>query len=304
MTKTATWSTQVHGKCILSGEHAVLRGVPALVVPVKSRELFLEYEDKPCSFHLESADQASEPTKIVMWGVIEKALSQVSRSFENLKGILKVRNTIPFGAGLGASAALCVAVSQFFCKLGWIEKSGIFEFSRKLENMFHGESSGVDVAVVELDRPIKYMRRQGFDEIKLRWRPRLFLSYSGHKGVTSECVNQVKVFSQKYPELAIELDQKMGESVSEFEEALTSPNLTESQREGLLITAMNLAQECFEKWGLARGNLEQHMSYLKKIGARACKPTGSGGGGYVLSYWSEVPPTELFSAGAISMQLD
>lgn len=304
MTRTPTWSTVVHGKCILSGEHAVLRGIPALVVPVKSRELKLQYEKVDCAFRVESVDATSEPTKVVMWGVIEKALSQLDKSFSDLRGVLKAQNSIPFGAGLGASAALCVAVARFFRHLSWVGETAVFEFARSLENMFHGESSGVDVAVAELSKPIKYLRGQGFQEIKPLWQPRFFLSYSGHKGVTSECVAQVKRLSHQNPQLGEKLDKKMGESVRLFEAALTDSKLQGSERETTLIKAIDLARSCFESWGLTRGNLEQHMNALRELGARACKPTGSGGGGYVLSYWTQEPPAELLSAGAISMQLE
>jgi mevalonate kinase len=37
------------------------------------------------------------------------------------------------------------------------------------------------------------------------------------------------------------------------------------------------------------------MEMLKKAGAVAVKPTGSGGGGYVLSLWTTQPPEELLS---------
>lgn len=37
------FSTTVHGKWILAGEHAVIRGNPAIVIPLPSFELTLHY---------------------------------------------------------------------------------------------------------------------------------------------------------------------------------------------------------------------------------------------------------------------
>ena len=39
------FETITHAKCILSGEHAVLRGMPAIIFPVKTKSLQLVYEN-------------------------------------------------------------------------------------------------------------------------------------------------------------------------------------------------------------------------------------------------------------------
>ena len=39
--------------------------------------------------------------------------------------------------------------------------------------------------------------------------------------------------------------------------------------------------------------LQQHMNHLLSSGAIAVKPTGSGGGGFVLSLWEKRPRDEL-----------
>lgn len=286
----ATLPIEVYGKCILSGEHSVLRGCPALVVPLKSRSLIIDYEPTHEALKIESRDAVSDPTKIVMWGVLEKAMSQLGKTLGDLEGTLKVKNTIPFGAGLGASAALCVATSKFLCLKGWINENAIFEFSRNLENIFHGESSGVDVAVAQRAQPIKYIRGQGFTDLDLVWKPQLFLSFSGQKGVTSDCVKTVADFAKIEPQQADSLDKKMFKSVETLETALTQKNLTTPEREMLLIEGLWIARECFERWGLTKGSLEDHMRQLESLGASAVKPTGSGKGGHVLSYWKTSPP--------------
>ena len=283
------WATTVSGKCILVGEHAVLRGVPALVVPLKTCTLNLKYDDTESDFRVDGADPQSETTKVVLWGVIEKALREMGKSDRALRGTLTVKNSIPFGAGLGASAALCVGLARFFLHLGWVKASDTIEFARTLEDIFHGESSGVDVAVAEIGKPLKFQRGAGIHELKPIWTPQLYLSFSGHKGVTSDCVQKVKALRDTNPLLAEELDQMMRMAVGRFEEALVDESYSADDRHQLVASALELARKCFEKWGLTSGSLDTQMSLLIKNGAVAVKPTGSGGGGHVLSLWKTPP---------------
>jgi mevalonate kinase len=60
-----------------------------------------------------------------------------------------------------------------------------------------------------------------------------------------------------------------------------------------LTSAMNTAAQCFQQWGLVSDSLQQHMKTLREAGALAVKPTGSGGGGYVISLWESAPPSGL-----------
>ena len=56
-----------------------------------------------------------------------------------------------------------------------------------------------------------------------------------------------------------------------------------------LAESINNAADCFTQWGLISTPLKQHMLRLREMGAIAVKPTGSGGGGYVLSLWERAP---------------
>ncbi|MCJ8277460.1 MAG: hypothetical protein MJK18_11515, partial [Bdellovibrionales bacterium] len=139
-------SYKTHGKWILAGEHSVLRGCSALVFPVSTR--FLEFEhiegDQDLTVSIEAGGSDLE---MAFWGVLEKALQQVGQSRSQLKGSLLMKSSIPVGAGMGASATLCVSLARWFTDLGFIKQDEQYDFSKSLEDLFHGQSSGVDVAV-------------------------------------------------------------------------------------------------------------------------------------------------------------
>lgn len=283
------FSTKTFGKWILAGEHAVLRGSPALAFPLTARSLELEYTPGGASLDVEFCGEHGEELKLLFYGVIENALSRLKVT-EPLKGRFVLTSSLPVGAGLGASAALCGAIARWCEAQGWIAGDEVYEFARKLEDLFHGESSGVDLAVSLSAQGIRFVRGGERTPLHPKWWPKLYLSYSGRRGMTAECVNKVKdMFANDAPRAEM-TDIKMRESVAMAEHALAgSPEEGEAE----LKKAIEIARDCFETWDLCGGDVGTHMRQLEEAGAWAVKPTGSGGGGYILSLWKQDPPLSL-----------
>lgn len=286
------FKTRTYGKWILAGEHAVLRGHPALAFPLTSRFLELDYEPSTTSLDVEFCGEHGEELKLLFYGVIENALSRLKVK-EPLMGRFILSSSLPVGAGLGASAALCGAVARWCEAQGWIQSGEVYEFARTLEDLFHGESSGVDLAVSLSAQGIRFVRGGEKIPLKPKWSPRFYLSYSGRRGMTAECVNKVKDMFSTSPQLAAQTDQKMREAVELAERAL---QMSEVEGQLHLEKALALARQCFETWDLCDGEVGTHMRQLVEAGASAVKPTGSGGGGYILSLWKTDPPLILRNA--------
>ncbi|MCE3010902.1 MAG: hypothetical protein LW875_09850 [Proteobacteria bacterium] len=281
---------EVYGKWILSGEHAVLRGGPALVFPVRSRSFRIDYQEKNHDLKIQLLGGHSEEFQLIIWGVIERACEQLGLSRSQLKGLIQLRSDIPAGAGMGASAALCVAITLWLKKLGHVKEGDEYETARKLENLFHGESSGVDVAVCLLNQGLKFRRHGERSSVDLQWAPFWYLSYTGQRGVTKDCVLQVKSLIERDYSLAENLDQRMNEATALAENALKQ-NSEKGFKE--LSEAITQAGSCFYQWGLCTGAVKAHLDDLKDLGAKAVKLTGSGNGGYALSLWQEPPPDRV-----------
>lgn len=170
------------GKIILSGEHAVVQGAPALVTAVnryttatvtpESEGLSLELKDlehfgtatfdklKQIKDRLQDAHQKFARGERGIRDVIQKPFElmqyTISHTLERFdpkrKSGFKVNTTsdIPIGCGMGSSAASIVstnyAVTHFLGE--HIDNKSQFELSLAAENLQHGRSSGIDLHVV------------------------------------------------------------------------------------------------------------------------------------------------------------
>ena len=281
---SSDFSTLSHAKWILTGEHAVLRGHPALVFPLTDKTLSVHYEASKEPLRI--LQPGAQHLNTLLWQVINEGV-ELLKLKPMPTGILTITNTIPWGVGLGASAALCVAMARWFEHLnpGLVEP---FELARKLEHIFHGQSSGLDIAGASATRGQGIYFQQGTRrQIELTWQPHWFLSASGEVGMTSHCIDRVQTLREQNEANAEAIDQKMANSVAKAHQALIHPSCRD------LAHAINEAHDCFLQWGLITPILNQHMQSLRDAGAIAVKPTGSGGGGHVLSLWNAEPPSTM-----------
>lgn len=283
------FETTTHGKWILAGEHAVLRGHAALVFPLADKTLTLRYKKSVTPLHITHDGPYGEGCNDSIWQLIDTALNTLNITSSDLTGELNITNHIPIGAGMGASAALCVAMTRWFQTM-FDSTLKMFEFARMLEDCFHGQSSGLDIAGAAAPPEGVYFKSGATTSIMSTWKPHWYLSYSGEPGNTSECIKHVQTLWQYNKLHAETIDNQMADSVLQARNALlnTTPKATH-----LLAKALHQAADCFEAWGLINTVLKTHIASLREAGAIAVKPTGSGGGGYVLSLWESAAPASM-----------
>ena len=280
------FQTTTHGKWILAGEHAVLRGVGALVFPIKEKKLTLTYQPRASDLHADYEGSSGDEMHLLFWSVLEQGQKLLGQSLNRLTGHFHLESNVPIGVGLGASAALCVAMARWFAAQNLLVNDTVFSFAKSLENLFHGKSSGLDIAGVAADNGI-YFKQAEVTPIKQSWNPYWYLSSCGQIGITSNCITQVDNLWQTNPLKAREIDKVMEKAVHECRDAL---EVNDASALSSLQKAINDSAECFKAWELVSDTLLQHMEVLYAYGALAVKPTGSGKGGYVLSLWDKPPP--------------
>lgn len=270
---------KIPGKWILAGEHAVVRGHPALVFPLFSRTLSLSLTTQTASQFEFTITSSNEGLKQAATLAMKEALRILGDSAPtNLQLNIELTSTIPVGSGLGSSAALSVAIARVFHDLKILPEEKLFSFAHNLEDLFHGKSSGLDIAAVLLQKPICFIRGSEPRVLELAWKPELYLSDTGIRSRTKDCVLQVE--AMKRPDL----DEAMALAVRLAEAALT-----QKSGSALLTEALILAESCYEAWGLLPSEAQSLKYTLQRDGASAVKMTGSGQGGFLLSLWQKGP---------------
>jgi mevalonate kinase len=285
------FQTTTHGKWILAGEHAVLRGKSALVFPMDAKKLTLVYNAATKNLSADFEGIHGEALHLLFWSVLEHGLRLLNRALNQIQGFFKLSNSIPIGVGMGASAALCVAVTRWFIDQGWLKAEDEFNFAKSLEDLFHGKSSGLDIVGVSASSGMEFQNGKSVS-IQQSWQPKWCLTSSGQPGLTSPCIAKVEALWKQDLSFARSIDERMQQSVDLARMALTETTSTAKIK---LAGSMELAASCFRDWGLVSEVMALHIDGLKLKGALAVKPTGSGGGGYVLSLWNDYPSESLIT---------
>ena len=283
---------RVPGKWVLAGEHAVLRGFQAVALPHPEFSLELLFQPQVWSQPWATEDEFLKVVPESGAGLIQEMLKELrakyimeGREFPWPRGSLVLESSIPVGAGLGSSAALCVAFTRWISGPLGVPESELFEFARKLEDRFHGRSSGMDVAATSVGQPIAFTMQGGARLLDTPRTPRFTFHDTGMRSRTNTCVAQVHAFREANPQLGGHLDQQMGQAsecaIAGLCEYAEKPQSALQK----LVQAMNLARECFHQWGLAPPAVQSLEEKLLQEGARAVKLTGAGGGGFVVALW-------------------
>lgn len=255
-------SGKAYGKLILFGEHFVVHGLPSIIIPI----------DRYIQVKVSRGPSRVQPN---LQHIINIAISELGVDEINIESI---ESNIPQSAGMGSSAALCVAIlraiaDEYDLKL---DDENMFRIATKMENVFHGKSSGVDVIMAIHHRPIIYQNSVYKPiDIKVNLGVKILPRYQS----TGEIVENVFNFKEKHPKLfehILDSYRMIYEEVLDFK--------TDYKRLGEL---MNINQSLLRSIGVSDNRVDKIITDMLESGALGAKISGAGRGGSIIALIDE-----------------
>ncbi len=253
------------GKVIISGEHSVVYGQPALLASIN------------LGTTVTLSSGAKEPGnllgKVRDLDLYTNHICQVVERQLNIKlpgdWYFKVKSNLPVKAGLGSSAAYAHAVIQAVSQMleADLSPNELFELVWSAEDFVHGRSSGADPAAVVYGGLISFQVIDGQPRTApVKTAGQVFQLVLIDSGSAVESTKQmVKIVAkQNKPEIIKELGKITQQLIDELSFGQLNPKL------------INQSQQLLVKLGVVGYRAQSIINQVKKAGGKA-KITGAGG---------------------------
>jgi mevalonate kinase len=214
----------VHGKIILFGEWAVLKGAPALSIPVSAEcTIAITYDKSLRGIELSSAADRSHWTKWddkadPYFNFVEAAIRHYAgneKGFAALSGQrLSFHRHWRIEEGLGSSSAVLLLTALWCLHRLELPRPKPHELWKTLHPILQsaqgGRGSGLDLATQIFDSPILFRERGTIiEKYSINVPPEVIFIHAGMKADTSELL-------KSRPELAADFVNKVGGAVEDF----------------------------------------------------------------------------------------
>ncbi|MEI7578915.1 MAG: hypothetical protein WCJ58_02620 [bacterium] len=294
-------TTKSPAKLILIGEHAVVWGEPALVMPIQlfttiklkeSADNLIHFKQDNLNFDYqislgELLKHKVDPTNQKMQD-LPIAILQTFNRFkplpENTGLSFEIKTDIKF-KGLGASTAFTVAMLKaLFQEYRIADSKLMLKMAIEAESIFHGYAiSGVDQSVIIANKILSYQKVANIPQFQefpysLSFLGEILVLDTGKAATsTGESVNYVKNLLATEPEVYQPIVKKIGELTGNLESGIRNQDKTAFYQ---TINEVELQLEALQvvrpKTIKLFNQLQKLGGYVKMSGAGAVKGEGSG----------------------------
>jgi mevalonate kinase len=286
------------GKLLLIGEHSVIEGSKALVIPYPDVSARLDFAQPPMANEVHVSNRIL--FEFALWlkenNIIVQSGFDLAGLLRDIEQGLYLSSSIPESYGLGSSGALCAAVYNEYnlAKNNSDEEPdseqllSVKNTLASMESWFHGTSSGIDPLCIYYNKPLiiegksalRLWENKNTQSIDLQ----AFLLDTGLKGNTGELVTAFRnklqgqslreSFSEQYIPLVNEVVDQFADGQPDYD---------------------SLVQLSMFQWRIFQDMIPGKFRAVWEYGLDweyyTCKLLGSGGGGYILGFTQDIEYT-------------
>lgn len=281
-------SSKAPGKTILTGEHAVVYGFPAIAVPLPEvtanvhilanplgapGEIQIEAPAIQLNSSLRDLDD-THPFKLLLNRIANEFSTNELPSFH-----LKISSSIPPASGLGSGAAVTVAITRAISTfLGHPFPDDVVNaIAYDIEKQYHGTPSGIDNTVITYNKPVYFIKDEPPSFLELKSDLYLIVADTGIRSETKSVVQAVRDASEHNSSRFDSIFKQIGiisETAKHFIEEGNYSHLGDA-----LIENHHLLQEL----GVSCPELDTLVQTALNAGALGAKLSGAGRGGNMIA---------------------
>lgn len=274
-----------YGKIILLGEHSVVYGHHAIAAPL-SLVIRAEVTGFTATSELQISGWDSDPAAHNPAGA--RLAERVAALIAERLGVadtpvhVDVVPELPRASGLGASAALAVAVIRAIVhRFGLtVSDEQISQLAFECEQLVHGTPSGIDNTVATFGRMILFRKADTGNEIQNIHAPTpipVVVGLTGVRSLTADTVSRVHAGWLKNPQHYEAIFSEIDDLVMTGMGAISQGDLP------ALGEVMNLNHGLLNALQVSSPELEAAVDLARRSGALGAKLTGGGGGGAMIA---------------------
>ncbi|MBK9032445.1 MAG: mevalonate kinase [Myxococcales bacterium] len=268
------------GKVIVLGEHAAVYGHAAVAGAI-DRAVVATATARPGPLTLAVTGAFTVAVAAADDHPVAAALRAIAAALAVDGGhAITAEATLPAGAGLGSSAALCVAVTRALAAAGGraLTDAEVAAIANDAERSFHGNPSGLDAALAAHGGLGRFVRGHGLTPIVGPPLP-MAIGLSGEPRSTAAMVARVADARAADRAAADRRLARLGALADDASAWLT----TGATAWPALGAAMDEAHAHLAALGVSTPGLDAMVAAARAAGALGAKLTGGGGGGAVIA---------------------